>query len=1084
MELFKKLNNGIGWLVFTIASVVYIITSEPTASLWDCGEYIATAYKLQVGHPPGAPFFQLVGKFFSLFASDTSTVARMINTMSALASSFTILFLFWSITHMARKMVAKINEKDPKNKEGFSMAQLIAIIGSGVVGALAYTFSDSFWFSAVEGEVYAMSSFFTAIVFWAMLKWEDTDEDSLAARWLILIAYLVGLSIGVHLLNLLTIPALVYIYYFKKYPTTTKGMIYSGVISIILLAVIMYGIIPWIVILAGTFEKLAVNNFGLPFHSGTILYFILLVGAIAYGLYYTIRKKKVLANTIILGLTFLIIGYSSFFILVIRSNANPPIDENNPEDATSMLAYLNREQYGDRPLMYGPYFSAPIKEGADFEDKSPVFTKSYCVVENDRLAHPSRIQLGDPGLIRFFQYKNEAEDFIAKANNPAYSIKQAYVLTDERKGRVPVYDDRFQTLFPRMWSNQQQAHMDVYRQYMSKNSRKIAVNENGEQKLLEVPSFSDNIHFFLSYQIGHMYLRYFMWNFVGRQNDVQGHGEKTNGNWISGISTIDNARLGNQDHLPIELQGNKAHNTYFFLPLILGLLGFIFHTKNHYKDSIVVISLFIMTGLAIVVYLNQYPYQPRERDYAFVASFYAFAIWIGLGVLALYEWLRKYANPSVVATAVTAATFVAVPVLMAQQNWDDHDRSGRYNTLNIAKNYLNSCAPNAILFTNGDNDTFPLWYAQEVEGIRTDIKIVNLSLFNTDWYVDQMRRKSYDAEPIPLNIERHQYIQGTNDVAYFIDNPNVAKPGEYYNLKDIMNFYFSDNQKAKYTLRDGSRMSYFPTKNVFLNIDKAKVLANGTVAAKDSSLITDKVRWKINENLVQKNNLMMMEMLASFDWNRPVYFAITTGSDAYLNLMEYFQMDGMAYRLVPIQTKAEYNIGSYGRTNTDILYDRLMNTFKYDGINNSNLYFDEHHMRSIRNYRSNFARLANELVLEGKNDSALKVMDYCMEVLPEKTVPFDFFMLPIAENYLKIGQKEKGKEIVKRLAYIYNHNLSFYYEDTKPGEYFNEKRNALYILQELTRVATAFQLTEEQQMCDQTFKTYYQRFGIEQQTNQ
>jgi len=497
-----------------------------------------------------------------------------------------------------------------------------------------------------------------------------------------------------------------------------------------------------------------------------------------------------------------------------------------------------------------------------------------------------------------------------------------------------------------------------------------------------------------------------------------------------------------------------------------------------------VISLFIMTGLAIVVYLNQYPYQPRERDYAYVASFYAFAIWIGLGVLALYEWLRKYANPSVVATAVTAATFVAVPVLMAQQNWDDHDRSGRYNTLNIAKNYLNSCAPNAILFTNGDNDTFPLWYAQEVEGIRTDIKIVNLSLFNTDWYVDQMRRKSYDAEPIPLNIERHQYIQGTNDVAYFIDNPNVAKPGEYYNLKDIMNFYFSDNQKAKYTLRDGSRMSYFPTKNVFLNIDKAKVLANGTVAAKDSSLITDKVRWKINENLVQKNNLMMMEMLASFDWNRPVYFAITTGSDAYLNLMEYFQMDGMAYRLVPIQTKAEYNIGSYGRTNTDILYDRLMNTFKYDGINNSNLYFDEHHMRSIRNYRSNFARLANELVLEGKNDSALKVMDYCMEVLPEKTVPFDFFMLPIAENYLKIGQKEKGKEIVKRLAFIYNHNLSFYYEDTESGEYFNEKRNALYILQELTRVATAFQLTEEQQMCDQTFKTYYQRFGIEQQTNQ
>ena len=1073
MELYKRLNNYLGWIVFTIASTVYLLTAEPTASLWDCGEYIATAYKLQVGHPPGAPFFQLLGKFFSLFASDPSQVAFMINAMSALASGFTILFLFWTITHMSRKLISKGDSKK------LSGGNLYAILGSGLVGALAYTFTDSFWFSAVEGEVYALSSFFTAIVFWAMLKWEDVADKRHGFRWLILIAYLMGLSIGVHLLNLLTIPALVYIYYFKKYKATPKGIIISGFLSIVLLAFVMYGVIPWIVILAGNFEMFFVNTLRMPFHSGTIVYFLIVIATIAFGLFYTQKNKKLIANTIILGITFLIIGYSSFFILVIRSNANTPIDENNPEDATSMLAYLNREQYGDTPLFKGPYFNSPTKNGNEWKDKSPVYTKLYCVVVEKSLPNPSRIKIGDRGLIKFYQYKKDAVSFINNTKNKAYTIVQAYVLTDERKHRTPTYADNATTIFPRMWSNQRAPHADVYRSYMGKNPKRITVIDGGETKVIEVPTFGDNINFFLKYQIGHMYLRYFMWNFVGRQNDIQGHGDKLHGNWISGISEIDNSRLGDQSLLPINLQNNKGNNKYYFLPLLLGLIGLVYQLMKGSKDGIVVLSLFIMTGLAIVVYLNQYPYQPRERDYAYVASFYAFAIWIGLGVMALYDLLKDKINPTVASVSVTVITLGLVPGILAEQNWDDHDRSGRYNTLNIAKNYLNSCEKNAILFTNGDNDTFPLWYAQEVEGVRTDIKIVNLSLFNTDWYIDQMSRKSYDAAPIPLNVTRDKYIQGTNDVGYFFEENRVAKKGQYYNIKGIMDFFFNESSKTKVTLRDGTSMNYLPTKYLYINVDKDKVIKNGTVNIKDTSLIVDKVKWKISKNLVQKNNLMMMELLASFNWDRPIYYAITTGADAYLDLMQYFQLDGMAYRLVPIKSKSGYNLGSYGRVNTDILYNNVMNVFKYDGLNNENLYFDEHHMRSIRNYRSNFARLANELVLQGDKERAKKVLDRCLEVLPEKTVPYDYFMVPIMENYYQIGDIESANNIAKRLSDIAIHDLYFYYNDTKPGEYINEKNNALVIVRDIARLGKQYKQDDIEKAADNIFQTYGQRFSNE-----
>ncbi|RLD67375.1 MAG: hypothetical protein DRI84_02570 [Bacteroidetes bacterium] len=1081
MNQFKKLNNIIGWLVFIIASTVYIITSEPTASLWDCGEYIATAYKLQVGHPPGAPFFQLVGNFFSLFAPSTEYVARMVNTMSALASAFTILFLFWTITHFARKILVK--------KEGdMDSGNMIAILASGVVGALAYTFTDSFWFSAVEGEVYAMSSFFTAIVFWAMLKWEDVADKRHGFRWLILISYLMGLSIGVHLLNLLTIPAVIYIYYFKKYQPTTKGIVISGVLSVIMLALVMYGVIPWVVILAGWFERFFVNSIGLPFHWGSFVYFIVMGAGIAYGIYYTQKNKKLVANTILLGFTFLIIGYSSFFILVIRSNANTPIDENNPEDANSLLAYLNREQYGDRPLFYGPYFVATQNGLYDPSnpagDKSPVYTKSYCVVNEDNLESGTLYLTENkksPGLIRIFQYENQAIEFIEKTKGKNYSIKQSYVITDIRNGEVPHYRKEFSTIFPRMYSGQRN-HPSVYKTYISKDAPRVRVMVNGETKTYVIPKFSDNVGFFFRYQVGWMYMRYFMWNFAGRQNDIQGHGGKLHGNWVSGIDFIDNARIGDQSDLPIDIQNNKAHNNYYFLPLLLGLLGLVFLLQRDYKDGIVVLALFIFTGLAIVVYLNQYPYQPRERDYAYVASFYAFAIWIGLGVLALYATLKKYLNPQLTATAVGLLTLVLVPGVLAQQNWDDHDRSGRYNTLNVANNYLNSCAPNAILFTNGDNDTFPLWYAQEVEGVRTDIKIVNLSLFNTDWYVDQMRRKTYDAEPIPLNIERDKYIQGTNDYSYLFVDKRIKgiTDNNFIELQKLMKFYFSGKNKIKYN--DGVMRSYIPTKHFSLAADKEHVLANGTVALKDSAKIVDRLEWSLGKSVVQKNDLMMMDMLASFNWDRPIYYAITTGGDTYLGLTHYFQLEGLAYRLVPIKTASGSIYGSYGSVNTDILYENMMNKFSYDGLNDPNLYFDEHHMRSIRNYRSTFVRLSDALLAEGKNEKAKLVLDKCVETLPEHNVPYDYFMIPIASGYYRIGEIEKANEILNRLVEIFSHDLNYFFVNSEsPKEFSNEKRNALFILQETGKMARNNKQTELADYADQEFMKYAQTFQNQQQ---
>ncbi len=1010
MKLFQRLNNYIGWAIFILASLVYILTSEPTASFWDCGEYIATAVKLQVGHPPGAPTFQLIGRFFSLFASDPTHVARMVNTMSALCSGLTILFLFWSLTMLIKKVVC------PDNSD-MNITKTITIIGSSLVGALAYTFSDTFWFSAVEGEVYAMSSFFTALVFWAMLKWEAVAFEKKSFKWLIFIAYMVGLSIGVHLLNLLTIPAMVFIYYFKTHKSTPKGIFYSLLISLFLLAGVLFGIIPWVVNLAGIIEIFFVNSLGLPFNTGTIFYFALLIGGLVVGIYYTQKKVKVVLNTILLSFAFILIGYSTFLILVIRSNANTPIDENNPEDAVALLSYLNREQYGDTPLFHGQYYNAPV---VDMKDGSPFYVRDK------------------------------------KAGK--------YVVSDTRKYSIPVYDPKYTTVFPRMWSSQQDQHAENYKEW---------AGIKGDNDNTRVPSFGENLTFFRTYQLGYMYFRYFMWNFAGRQNDVQGFGGQLNGNWISGIKFIDEWRLGPQDNKP-ESMKSKGDNKLFFLPLLLGLVGVFYHIKKDKKNAFVVGLLFLMTGLAISIFLNMYAFQPRERDYAFAASFYAFAIWIGFGVAGLIEWVSKKMPGKVAAIAVSLICLLLVPGIMAKEEWNDHDRSDRYTVLATASNYLNSCAPNSILFTNGDNDTFPLWYAQEVEGIRTDVRVCNLSLLNTDWYVDQMKRKAYNSDPLPISMTKDQYKQGTRDYMPTYDrNDN----GVFVNLKDVIRFVTDDNQQILVGKR---QMNYFPTNKFSLPVNLIEANKNGAIPTGIDSGVVSTVEWTLPEKIVQKNHIMMLDILAHFDWKRPVYFAVTTGADAYIGLEQYFQLEGLTYRLVPVKTLNTPD-GQTGRIQTDIMYNNLMNKFTWGNLNKPGVYLSEDNTRLCLSFRNLFGRLANALILENKKDSAMKVLDRCVEVMPDEFVPFNYFVLPIAEGYYKLSAKEKANKIVERLITYSEQELKYYYSFSaaKGINLEREKQQSLAVLQRVVQLTTTQNQDLLNKKATSLFNTYYKMYGNE-----
>lgn len=1029
MKNYQRINNLFGWITFLIAAFVYISTIEPTGSFWDCGEFIATAHKLEVGHPPGAPLFLMLSRVFILFAGDNVQMFPiMVNIMSALMSAFTILFLFWTITAFARKMLAGAGE--------VSGDKVISIMGAGLVGALAYTFSDSFWFSAVEGEVYASSSFFTAVVFWAILKWEAVANEKHSLRWIILIAYLIGLSIGVHLLNLLTVPAIVFVYYFKRNKPTTKGVILTGSISLAILGIIQVGIIQGLLEIAAKFDLLFVNGFGLPFGSGIIFYAALIIGGIIWGLKYTQKTGRVMWNTALLCVTFILIGYTSFAQIVIRSQANPPLDENNPENIFNLLSYLNREQYGERPLLYGQYYSAKMvgqKEGS----------MNYAKVEGEKEYHEAGRKVS------------------------------------------PKFDPNHETIFPRMYSNQAN-HIPEYKKW---------ADIKGDRK----PTFGDNLQFFFVYQISEMYWRYFMWNFVGRQNDQQGPGGITKGNWISGIKFIDEMRLGSQEKLPGVLKNNKARNTYFFLPFILGIIGMFYHYQKDKKDAIIVFMLFLLTGLAIVVYLNQYPLQPRERDYAYVGSFYAFAIWIGIGVLSLIEGIRKKMPGTFSSVLVIVLCVTLVPGIMAKENWDDHDRSLRYTSRDFATNYLNSCERNAVIFTNGDNDTFPLWYVQEVEGVRTDVRVVNLSLLNTDWYTDQLKRKYYDSEPLNLSWTSDKYMLGRRDYIPFYDR-GLKEPAE---LKELIDFMGSDDPNAKARTQNGEEINYFPTKSFRLTVDSAAAIASGTVSPKNADKIVKTMEWSIDQNFLMKNDLMVLNIIANNNWKRPIYFATTVGSENYLNLEPYFQLEGLAYRLVPIRTNVVSD-AIPGRVETNMMYTNVMNKFVWGNMMDSRVYMDENNQRMTTNLRINFSRLAEELLNEGKRDSAVKVLDKCVEVMPDENIPFNYFMIRIAEMYYRAAGAmtmtdtnlvksdvelnhskqliEKGNAIANRVFDIYAENLDYYFS-LKGSKQFKlidaDMNQALYILQTSVGMLKQSKQNALAEKAEKRFMDYAQRAGLQ-----
>ena len=1063
IKKYRLWDNILGWAVFAVAAFTYLMTIEPTMSLWDCSEFIASAHKMEVGHPPGAPLFMILGRFFSNFAGgNEAKVAMMVNAMSGLASALTILFLFWTITHLARRIFLK-QESD------YTAGRIIAVLGAGLTGALAYAFSDTFWFSAVEGEVYATSSLFTAVVFWAMLRWEDVADEPHANRWIILIALMMGLSIGVHLLNLLAIPAIVFIWYFRKYEFSWKGFTVSIIVSVLLLVLIMYGIIPGIVRVTSGFELFFVNSLGLPFNSGMYIHLLLFIAAlvlsvwysfthsdgirififsgvtlllsgiwlltdslvlniiflsaVVYGAWILSTRQRVALNTVMTALVVIMIGYSSFAVIVIRSTANPPMNENNPSNPFALLYYLNREQYGQRPLFYGPYYNAPV---TDYVKGKPTY-------------------------------------------NPSGG---KYIITNRETTRK--YDERFMTVFPRMWSDQED-HVREYEQYVGEKGKPVRVTDpqTGEATTLRVPTFAQNLGFMFRHQLGFMYFRYFMWNFSGRQNDVQSTGGPVNGNWITGINFLDAPRTGSVKGMPDDMKNDPSRNRYFLLPLLLGLVGFLWHFNRDVRNWWIVLLLFVMTGIAIVIYLNQYPNQPRERDYAYAASFYAFAVWIGLGVLALFELLRKAAGETPAAVIASVLTFAAVPVVMGSQNWDDHDRSGRYLARDVAFNYLNSCAPNAIIFTGGDNDTFPLWYAQEVEGVRTDVRVCNLMLLNTDWYIDQMKYKAYTSEPLPISLPKELYYDGVNNQVAVLER--VKEPAT---AKEVMKFITSGSDVSKLKIY-GEDLWYIPTRTIRIPVDSAKVLANGTVRPEDADKIVPYIDINLKGSWIMKNQLLVIDILANNNWDRPIYFVAGQTEDA-LGLEEYFQLEGLAYRLVPVKgvNKSWFE---YGRIDTEILYDNLMNKFTWRGASDPDVYIDYYHKRTLTVVRArlNHARLARELAAKGDSVRAAKVIDRCLELFPPSKLGYDFYFGDIISASFAAGQEEKARELSKEFTDYYAERTGYLLDQMPSVAMYAgaEIANGLQMMLQVMRVCFDNGETALAEEINTRYNTLYARYA-------
>ena len=1082
-KTFKKYKLIFAWSAFLIAFITYYLTAEPTVSFWDCGEFIASSYKLEVGHPPGAPFFMLIARFFSLFSDSPENVAFMINLVSVTASAFTIFFLFLTISYFTEKILIK--------QDTVKKIPAAVVLLSSLVGSLIYTFSDTFWFSAVEAEVYASSSLFTAVVFWAVLKWEKISDEKYSDRWLILIALLMGISIGVHLLNLLAIPAIVFVYLFKKYKVTKKGILYASLISVFLLGFIMYGIIQGYVALAAKFELLFVNSLGLPYNSGLFAYIILTFGLLIYGIYYTYKNKKVIWNTALTMILVILIGYSSFAVIMIRSYANPPMDENNPENVFALLSYLNREQYGSRPLIYGNYYNAEFQKD---EYGNIKFKKLYTYI---------------PDNGKYIKIEK---------TNPEY-----------------LYKSSGKTIFPRMYSRDKN-HIAAYESWTGM--------KHGEN-----PTFGKNLKFFLKYQLGHMYFRYFMWNFAGRQNNLQSYGGITKGNWISGIPFIDKMMIGNQNNLPDKIKNDKSRNKYFLLPFILGIIGLLYSLKKDKKNFTVIALLFFFTGIAIVMYLNQTPYQPRERDYAYAGSFYAFAIWAGMGVAAVYSFFAEKTKPKT-ALIIAGILTLPVPILMAEQNRDDHDRSGRFTARDFAEDYLNSCEKNAILFTYGDNDTYPHWYLQEVEGVRTDIKVVNLSLLGTDWYIDQIRKKTYKAEPVPFKMKHYQYREGTRDAIYVTDygdvfinekylpvenkynaklselrknlisllsgseyeklNPDAflqlknaadtlmpeeiagitgtlandefvkkyqlnkqevnnfyskvkslldSISEEYLPLNYAMDFVASDDKSTQLESAKGDKINFLPSKKLLLEVPWPEAAKNGKFNLKERSIFRKYIKWKLNKNYIYKNDMAVLEILARNNWKRPVYFATSVPSSSYQGLGNYLRKEGFALRLVPYNTvKNNYFI------NTDILYDFLMNKAKWGNID-KHINADNYIQRTVRimDIRGTFAELAEKLLSEGKKDKAVKVLDRCLKVVPEFNFSYGYDMYPIAELYYKTGETNKADAIIDIIYKNASQNLKYYkgFSERFKDEIVQDKSETLAVVNQFAELAEKYKQDKE-----------------------
>lgn len=1001
---FGKWNKILGWLVFLISLTTYWLTVEPTASFWDAGEYIATAANLEVGHPPGAPLYQMLGAFFATFAPEASNIALLVNMMSGLASAFTILFMFWSIVLLLQKITGPVT--------GLTSSKKVAILGSALVGSLAFTFTDSFWFNAVEAEVYAMAACMMSILFYLGLLWERDMFSPRGNRWVILISFVVGLSFGIHFMGLLTIPAIGFLYYFKNYQKiTVKNFIIANIAVVAVLMFIFKLLLPYTLTFFASSEVFFTNAIGLPFNSGTIIALLVIIAAFYFGIRYTLKKNYYQVNTLLLSILFILIGFSSWTMLPIRANANTVINENSPDNARELLAYYNREQYGETHLFYGPQFSE-MYSGLDPENPYLDDAPNY---ERDK-------ELGK------------------------------YVIVNDYKNARQNLDDKQKTVLPRMWSTQHAANymqftgpldFTIKQEYQSEEQLQTAIaefrknvalgrvdnedyhnflNQFSEYLEIEKPSFGSNLSYLIEYQFGYMYWRYFMWNFTGRQNDIQGQYTDTDGNWLSGIDFIDEIRLGSQDNLPSDMKNNKARNTYYFLPFILGLIGLFFHFKKDKKGFWVLMVFFLFTGIALKIYLNERPFEPRERDYALVGSFYVFAIWIGFGVYAIFDAIKKYLKPSHAAPVAIAVCLLAVPTVLASQNWDDHDRSNRYSALAMAKMYLDSVDENAILFTIGDNDTFALWYAQQIEGYRRDVRIVNTSLFATDWYISQMKRKAWDSDPIPSQLEYKQYRAGTNEFVMFQQVTN-----DTMSIKNWMNWISSDNPGTQGQLQSGQVVNTFPTKNIKIPVDKDAVIKNGIVNPKDANLIEDNLFMELNGNVIYKNRLLMLDIIANNNWKRPIYFTGGSyGDDDYLWMKDYLQLDGVAYKLVPIKTPiSPRNPYEMGRVDSDKMY-KIAKNWDWGNMEDTTIYHDPETRKNSITYRSNLGRLIEQLLIENDTAKAKEMIDLAMEEMPLDYYGYYTLLEPFINGYFEVGEPEKAKELWTRIAKKYQENLKYY----------------------------------------------------------